>query len=259
MIGGPPTIDEVRPLIPPGFFWQRRPALKRWICRETAAVSVEELIGPYLAVPFIFIFLPITEHYLCSRLDMGVNPFWLSCWCSLQISTGGAGERVRAKNKLGKLLIIVHRKESIGNDITGGKEKNSGEVGNQLLVLYSSCLQRCSTIDLVVFIALAIIDLLKPYFFSSVDSNVQPINRWCFKSCNNYSNVLNCGRISLFFDASKGNEPSLKQSESLYYSLELANTLITVRLMPLIVLVTLSRAISSQIQCITASRARRRF
>ncbi len=56
MIGGPPTIDEVRPLIPPGFFWQRRPALKRWICRETAAVSVEELIGPYLAVPFIFIF-----------------------------------------------------------------------------------------------------------------------------------------------------------------------------------------------------------
>jgi len=56
MMGGLPTIDEVRPLIPPGFFWQRRPVLKRWICRETTAVSMEELIGPYLAVPFIFIF-----------------------------------------------------------------------------------------------------------------------------------------------------------------------------------------------------------
>lgn len=56
MTGGPPTIDEVRPLILPGIFWRWRPALKRWICRETAAVSVEKLIGPYLAVPFIFIF-----------------------------------------------------------------------------------------------------------------------------------------------------------------------------------------------------------
>ncbi len=110
-------------------------------------------------------FLPITEHYLCSQLDMGVNPFWLSCWCSLQISTGRAGERVRAKNKLGKLLIIVHRKESIGNDIMKERKKQRGGGESIISVIIQALVCKCcSTIDLVVFIALAIIDLLKPYF-----------------------------------------------------------------------------------------------
>lgn len=51
-------------------------------------------------------FLPITEHYLCSQLGMGLNPFWLS-WCySLQISNEDGEGRVREgrgkKNRGGK-------------------------------------------------------------------------------------------------------------------------------------------------------------
>lgn len=47
-------------------------------------------------------FLPITEHYLCSQLGMGLNPFWLS-WCySLQISNGDREEGVRGGQKGGK-------------------------------------------------------------------------------------------------------------------------------------------------------------
>lgn len=42
-------------------------------------------------------FLPITEHYLCSQLGMGLNPFWLS-WCySLQISNEDGEGRVPEK------------------------------------------------------------------------------------------------------------------------------------------------------------------
>lgn len=162
-------------------------------------------------------FLPITENYLCSRLDMGVNPFWLSCWCSLQISTGGAGERVRVKNKLGKLLIIVHRKKSIGNDITGGKEKNSGRWGiNYWCYNSSSCLQTLQHHWFSCFHSACHYWLVKTIFSSQ---------RWiqmCSQSTGGVSNLViitqnlfNRGRISLFFDASKGNEPSLKQSESL--------------------------------------------
>lgn len=59
-------------------------------------------------------FLPITEHYLCSQLGMGLNPFWLS-WCySLQISNEDGEGRMResskkTKEKEGK----VDRKESV--------------------------------------------------------------------------------------------------------------------------------------------------
>ena len=48
-------------------------------------------------------FLPITEHYLCSQLGMGLNPFWLS-WCySLQISDGDGEGSVRGKRQEGKV------------------------------------------------------------------------------------------------------------------------------------------------------------
>lgn len=47
-------------------------------------------------------FLPITEHYLCSQLGMGLNPFWLS-WCySLQISNEDGEGRVREGEKKNK-------------------------------------------------------------------------------------------------------------------------------------------------------------
>lgn len=49
-------------------------------------------------------FLPITEHYLCSQLGMGLNPFWLS-WCySLQISNGDGEGRVAGKKRRERCL-----------------------------------------------------------------------------------------------------------------------------------------------------------
>lgn len=65
-------------------------------------------------------FLPITEHYLCSQLGMGLNPFWLS-WCySLQISNEEGEGRVREqKTKNKKKEGKVDRKEAA--------ERNSGE------------------------------------------------------------------------------------------------------------------------------------
>lgn len=70
-------------------------------------------------------FLPITEHYLCSQLGMGLNPFWLS-WCySLQISNGGVGgwmgsrgEKSQEKNSKNFPSSFTGRKQSISNDIT---------------------------------------------------------------------------------------------------------------------------------------------
>lgn len=94
-------------------------------------------------------FLPITEHYLCSQLGMGLNPFWLS-WCySLQISNGegGVGGRKEgkvegmgrgggkshSKNKL-KLPIILHWQEAINKQWHHTKER--GKNGrDQLLAL----------------------------------------------------------------------------------------------------------------------------
>lgn len=47
-------------------------------------------------------FLPITEHYLCSQLGMGLNPFWLS-WCySLQIFKWRWGGECEGEEKRGK-------------------------------------------------------------------------------------------------------------------------------------------------------------
>lgn len=54
------------------------------------------------------------------------------------------------KNKLGKLLIIVHRKESIGNDITGGKGKKKQQGGGESIIgviIQALVCKRSSAID----------------------------------------------------------------------------------------------------------------
>lgn len=111
-------------------------------------------------------FLPITEHYLCSQLGMGLNPFWLS-WCySLQISNGGrvgwwvvyldvvgevGGAKVAAKNKLRNFpSSLTGKKQSINNDITwrgkgvGRKKWKGSIIGVIIQVLVC---KRCSRID----------------------------------------------------------------------------------------------------------------
>lgn len=104
-------------------------------------------------------FLPITEHYLCSQLGMGLNPFWLS-WCySLQISNGGGGWRreerrkgggkgggegghkSHSKNKLWNFpSSLTGRKQSINNDITRRREEKMEEI-NYWHYNSSPCLQ----------------------------------------------------------------------------------------------------------------------
>ena len=105
-------------------------------------------------------FLPITEHYLCSQLGMGLNPFWLS-WCySLQISNGdgegcesgggggdrergrkGGGAKVIAKNKFWNFpSSLTGRKQSINNDITRRREEKMEEI-NYWRYNSSPCLQ----------------------------------------------------------------------------------------------------------------------
>lgn len=87
-------------------------------------------------------FLPITEHYLCSQLGMGLNPFWLS-WCySLQIykwrkgkrGSGGRGKtgwsKSQSKNKLWNFpSSLIGTKQSINNDITRIRESRGRWVG----------------------------------------------------------------------------------------------------------------------------------
>lgn len=97
-------------------------------------------------------FLPITEHYLCSQLGMGLNPFWLS-WCySLQISNGdgegraggdetegkgvrekGAGGTSCCEDKVQKLPIVPLQREALSARWRHRKENNYGR--NQLLAL----------------------------------------------------------------------------------------------------------------------------
>lgn len=103
-------------------------------------------------------FLPITEHYLCSQLGMGLNPFWLS-WCySLQISNGDGEGRVKEKKKEGKVQrkgnrgksqhkklwnfpsSLTSRKWSISNDITRVREEKMEEI-NYWHYNSSPCLQ----------------------------------------------------------------------------------------------------------------------
>lgn len=133
-------------------------------------------------------FLPITEHYLCSQLGMGLNPFWLS-WCySLEIYKwrkrwrgvfGWGGVRVwgvhggwektgwsrsRSKNKLWNFpSSLIATKESINNDITcveGGDLKRS-IIGVIIQVLVC---KRCSLIDWAVLVALNHYWLVKTIF-----------------------------------------------------------------------------------------------
>lgn len=103
-------------------------------------------------------FLPITEHYLCSQLGMGLNPFWLS-WCySLQISNGDGEGRVKEKKKEGKVQrkgnggksqhkklwnfpsSLMSRMWSISNDITRVREEKMEEI-NYWHYNSSPCLQ----------------------------------------------------------------------------------------------------------------------
>lgn len=65
-------------------------------------------------------FLPITEHYLCSQLGMGLNPFWLS-WCySLQILKWRQGGACRGEETDGK----VYGKRSGGTSCREKKVRN---------------------------------------------------------------------------------------------------------------------------------------
>lgn len=96
-------------------------------------------------------FLPITEHYLCSQLGMGLNPFWLS-WCySLQISNGDGEGRAGGMKRRGKvygsrsrghkllrrqspkLPIVPLQREALSARWRHRKENNYGR--NQLLAL----------------------------------------------------------------------------------------------------------------------------
>lgn len=116
---------------------------------------------------------------------MGVNPFWLSCWCSLHISIGAGGESVKAKNKLGKLLIIVHRKESIGSDITGEREKTAGRRGiNYRCYNSSSCLQTSQCDWLCCFHCACCYWLVKTIFASHLQCMAS--RPMAFKPCSNY-------------------------------------------------------------------------
>lgn len=105
-------------------------------------------------------FLPITEHYLCSQLGMGLNPFWLS-WCySLQISNGdgeghvwAAGWGVVWQNKVQNFPSSPVKQEAL---IGRPKMEAINYWG------YNSI--QCRLIDSRILIPLALIDLLKPYF-----------------------------------------------------------------------------------------------
>lgn len=122
-------------------------------------------------------FLPITEHYLCSQLGMGLNPFWLS-WCySLQISNGdgeghvGWGGRTKrgerctrkraggpscCKNKVQNFPSALHQQEALRDLIRSPKM--------DVINYWRFNSIQCRLIDLSVLIAPAVIDLLKPYF-----------------------------------------------------------------------------------------------
>ncbi len=97
-----------------------------------------------------------------------------------------------------------------------GKKKQRGGGESIIGVIIQACLQTLQHHWFSCFHCACHYWLVKTIFSS---------HRWiqmCSQSTGGVSNlviitqnVLNCGRISLFFDASKGNEPSLKQSESL--------------------------------------------
>lgn len=110
-------------------------------------------------------FLPITEHYLCSQLGMGLNPFWLS-WCySLQISNGDGEGNARGKRKGGKVQgkgsggkshsenklwnfpsSLTSRKQSMNNDITRRREEKWKRSIIGIIIQVLVC-KRCSLID----------------------------------------------------------------------------------------------------------------
>lgn len=61
-------------------------------------------------------FLPITENYLCSQLDMRVNPFWLSWQYCEQIPNRRVKKPVQACSKSissSMTVSLVHKKSAI--------------------------------------------------------------------------------------------------------------------------------------------------
>lgn len=136
-------------LIPPRSSWQSRPRLQRWICSRTAAVSMEELIGPYLAVPFIFIFyqLPSIICVLSWIWELILSGLASSASCKFPLVEGVKKLfKKKTQQKNPKTLIMASQKESIGNYITWKTwkrvRKNSEKrTSNNCWYNSSSCLQ----------------------------------------------------------------------------------------------------------------------